>query len=298
MVLRYLIRSLLHRTVEQKIREKVVQAAEEGLASAAARGDADQPDEDAEPCDVGVVFALGIEAGGLEDLLSGVVTRRGDGVLTHEGGLRGRRLVVVQSGAGREAAARATEALIGGHQPRWIISAGFAGGLTSDLKRHDLLMVDGLVDLQGNRLAIDLKVNPADVAQMPNVHLGRLLTADRIVRRTDEKRSLGAKHAAVAVDMETFAVAEVCRQRKVRFLAVRIISDAVDDELPPDVEKLIRQKKPLRKFGAVAGTLINRPGSVKDMYRLKENALVASDRLAKFLVSTIEQLAPQTKKKA
>ncbi len=162
------------------------------------------------------------------------------------------------------------------------------------MKRHDLLMVDGLVDVEGNRLAIDLKVDPAAAAEMPNVHVGRLLTGDRIVGRPDEKRSLGAKHAAVAIDMETFAVAEVCRRRKVRFLAVRIISDGVDDELPPDMEKLIRQKTPLRKFGAVAGTLMNRLGSVKDMYRLKENALVASDRLAKFLASSIEQLVPRT----
>jgi adenosylhomocysteine nucleosidase len=294
MVLRYLIRNLLHQTVRRKVHEKVVEAAEEGLAAAAGRSEDDPPEDDPGPCDVGVVFALGIEAGGLEDLLSGVVTRRGDRFLAHEGGLGGRRVVVVQSGPGREAAARATEALICGHQPRWIISAGFAGGLTAGLKRHDLLMVDGLVDVEGHRLAIDLKVDPAALAQMPSVHLGRLLTADRIVRKPDEKRSLGEKHAAVAVDMETFAVAGVCRRRKVRFLAVRIISDAVDDELPPDVEKLMRQKSLLRKFGAVAGTLVNRPGSVKDIYRLKENALVASDRLARFLASTVEQLVPRT----
>jgi dihydroorotase len=41
-----------------------------------------------------------------------------------EGGLEGRRLVVVESGAGSQLAARATESLIAGHAPRWIISAG------------------------------------------------------------------------------------------------------------------------------------------------------------------------------
>ena len=122
------------------------------------------------------------------------------------------------------------------------------------------------------------------------MHVGPVLTVDRIVRLPEEKRSLGEKHQALAVDMESYAVAEVCRSHRVRFLAVRIISDAVDEELAPEVQRLVTQKTRTAKLGAAIGAIWKRPASVKDMWKLREDALVASDRLAKFLASTIEQL--------
>ncbi|OHB84476.1 MAG: hypothetical protein A2V98_15340 [Planctomycetes bacterium RBG_16_64_12] len=73
-------------------------------------------------------------------------------------------------------------------------------------------------------------------------------------------------------------------------MAVRVISDAVDDELPRDVKRLIEQQTRAAKLGAVVGAVWNRPSSVKDLWKLREDALVASDRLAQFLASTIEQL--------
>ena len=207
-----------------------------------------------------------------------------------QGGLAGRQVALVLSGAGPQNAAKATEALISGHRPPWVLSAGFAGGLSPELKRHDILMVDHLVDTSGNQLSIDLKVDPASLAAVPGVHVGRLLTADRVIRLPDQKRALFQQYAALAVDMESYAVAEVCRRRRVRFLAVRVINDAVDDELPADVENLLAQKTRAARLGAAASAIWRRPSSVKDMFKLKEHALLASDRLAKFLSGIVEQL--------
>lgn len=290
MVLRWIATNWLRNAAGAKLRETVTEAARDEVISAVKRAQSEVAEQSQLPCDVGLVFALGIEAGGLDDLLSGSTSTRGAGFAACRGGLCGRQLISIRSGVGRQAAERATEALISGHEPQWVISAGFAGGLHPELKRHDILMADGLVDLEGNRLSVALKVDREALAKARGVHLGTLLTADRIIRLPDEKRALGEKHRAMAVDMETFAVAQVCRREKVRFMAVRVISDGVEDELPPDVEHLMEQQTSVRKLGAVVGTVMNRPGSVKDMYNLKENALLAADRLAKFLASMIEQL--------
>jgi adenosylhomocysteine nucleosidase len=270
----------------------VVETAREKLAEAAETTETETPSPEERPCDVGVVFALRIESGGLEDRLEGVVGIRGHGFVVRQGRLKGRHLVVVRSGPGPEAARHATEALILGHHPQWVISAGFAGGLSPELNRHDLVMPDGLVNAAGDRLAVDVKVDAASLAQKPQLHVGRLLSVDRVVRLPEEKRALGEKYQALAADMETFAVAEACRRHHVRFLAVRIVTDAADDELPPEVQHLLRQKTRAAKFGAVVGAAWRRLSSVKDMLKLKENALVASDRLAKFLASIIERLVP------
>ena len=90
--------------------------------------------------------------------------------------------------------------------------------------------------------------------------------------------------------METLAVAEVCQREKQRFLAVRVVNDAVDDELPADVERLVRKKTWVRRVSAAAGTIVRRPSTVKDLWRFRETAIVCSQRLAKFLEGVVEQL--------
>ena len=296
MVLRFFLRQYLGSVAQQKVRETVVKAAQESVNEAVQ--DAEQQAEDPEQrkCDVGFVFALGIESGGLEDLLANVVTVRGAGILVRRGQLGSKRVVIAQSGPGCEAAAKTTAALISAHQPDWVFSAGFAGGLAKGVGKHDILMAEQVVYHDGRHLSLDLKVDPAALAAIPDVHLGTLLTTDRIIRLPKEKHDLGQKHEALAVDMETFAVAETCRREKVPLIGVRIISDAVDDELPEDLDRLMRQKTVVRKAGAVIGSILNRPGSVKDMLQLKEDALVASDKLAKFLESMIRQLGPVLEK--
>ncbi len=85
------------------------------------------------------------------------------------------------------------------------------------------------------------------------------------------------------------AVAQVCRREKQRFLAVRVIFDPVEQELPADVERLVRKSTLARKIGATAGTILRRPSSVKDLWHFRETAIACSERLAKFLEGVIEQ---------
>ena len=292
MVLRFFLRQWLGSLAQQKVRETVVKAAQDTVSEAVQGAEREAEDPELRKCDIGVVFALGIEAGGLEDLLTDVVTIRSEGIPVRRGRLGSKRVAIAQSGPGCEAASKATAALISAHEPDWIFSAGFAGGLDEALKKHDILMADRVTYHDGQQFSLDLKVDPKALAGTPGVHLGSLLTTDRIIRLPKEKRELGEKHKALAVDMETFAVAEACRQDKVPLIGVRIISDAVDDELPKDLDRLMRQKTAVRKAGAVVGSIMNRPGSVKDMLKLKEDALVASDKLAKFLKSMVQQLGP------
>ena len=265
-------------------------------AAQAATGAADQaqpaeeqapPERKREVCHVGLVFALPIESGGLIDRLSGVIRIDGHGFAAREGGLDGRRLVIVESGAGRAAAARATTALVAGHRPQWIISAGFAGGLHDSLAQGDLLMADRIVDQTGRVLDIDLKI---DRQAQRHLHVGRLLTMDRVVDTAEEKAALGRQFDALAVDMETIAVADVCQEEKIRFLSVRVIIDALARNLPADIDHLVKRRTTAGRLGAAAGAILRRPSSIKDMWQLKEDALVASERLANFLAGVIGQL--------
>jgi adenosylhomocysteine nucleosidase len=291
MFVRQLVTAWLRQAAQEKLREAVSDAAraaasEQGVPHAQAEGDA------LLPCEAAFLFALGVESGGLVDRLEGMTRRRYKTRTEFHGLLQGRPVLAVDSGVGIEAATRAADKVIGRHRPAWVVSAGFAGALREDLRRGHIVMADSVADLSGKELEVGLRMDQQAIAATRGLHVGRLLTLDRIVRSADEKRSLGEKHTALACDMETFAIAETCRRNKVRFLAVRVISDGLDDELPPELEQLVNQKSSAARIGAAAGAIFRRPGSVKDMWRLKEEAIKASDRLAKFLESVFEQLPP------
>jgi adenosylhomocysteine nucleosidase len=242
------------------------------------------------PCRCGVVFALGIEAAGLEDLLSGLIKIRGHGFVIKEGGLKGRRVVIVRSGANQKNAARAVDMLIDGHRPKIVISAGFAGGLSPAIGRYDILVADSVIDATGGQISLHNEGQPLKhLKDWPKLHVGKLLTLDRVVRKPDEKQALYEQHQAMALDMETYAVAEVCRERGVPLYTVRVILDAVDDALPPDVQRLLDQKTEAARLGAALGAVWRRPASIKDLWALKEKSLIASDRLAKFIERLIEE---------
>ena len=101
-----------------------------------------------------------------------------------------------------------------------------------------------------------------------------------------ERKALFHCTGALGVDMETFAVAEVCAARQVAFSSIRVINDTADEALPRDVEHLLVQKTAAARLAPPWARLAS-PGQRKEMYQLRENALVASGRLAKFLADQL-----------
>jgi adenosylhomocysteine nucleosidase len=302
MLLRWLVNQYLRDAAEGKLREVVG-----GITTSGAAATKDRPrpaplpavvtesGEQAPPaeflaCDVAFIFALGVESGGLVDLLHDSETSNHPHGVERAGKLGRREVVIVEGGVGQKAAGRSTAETIKFYQPKWVISAGFAGGLNETLRRGQIVMADEVTNLAGETIAIDLRLDRESLAATKGLHVGRLLTVDSILREPAERRDLAAKYASIACDMETFAVAAACRQQGIPFLAIRIISDAVDDELPPEIEHLLKQKSLAGKLGAAAGAVLKRFSAAKDLWKLREDALKASDRLAKFLVGITQQL--------
>ena len=285
MLLRWLVSNYLRQTAEQTLRETASE-----LLARPSRADAGGAGEEDIGCDVAVLFALPIESAGLVDQLQEARTVRLGDAIEHTGLLAGRSVVIANTGVGQKVAAKTTADVLEFHRPRWVVSAGFAGGLRDDVLPGHLLLVDKVVGRSGESLSIGLRSDPQWLASARGVHAGTLLTVDEIVRTEADKRELGERHSAIACDMETFAVADVCRTKQSPLIAVRIVTDAVDDTLPPEIDRLMRQKTMAGKLGAAAGAIFSRPTAAKDLWDLRGTALKSSDRLAKFLVGMIEQL--------
>ena len=241
------------------------------------------PANDAAHAHIGIVCALKLELAEYLDHCCDRVRKYSGGDFTFRGGFTGEdwdvRVVMVEAGTGHDRARRATQALIDAHTPSWVISAGFSGALHPDLKLGDVVLANSIVNQAGDELTVNANMT-ADLDR--GWHVGRLLMADEIIRTVAEKRQLHESTSALAVDLESLAVAQVCQQTNTRFLAARSISDDLSHDLPPEVMSVFGGSGSLRA-GAIAGALFKRPSSVKDMWQLRENAQLASERLARFL---------------
>jgi adenosylhomocysteine nucleosidase len=187
------------------------------------------------------------------------------------------------SGVGAVAAEAATRQLIAGHRPRALVSAGFAGGLDPGLARGSVV--------RASRVIRAGDVTPIDLARLESTVTPLLIASvDAVVATVDAKRDLAARTGACAVDMETHAVARVASAAGLPCHSVRVISDAADESLPPEVAALAAARSPLRRLGAVVGALGRRPAVARDVWRLWEHAVVDSRTLAAAVADLIGRL--------
>ena len=236
--------------------------------------------------DIGIVAALSMEVAPFVGRCLPVQSYVGDrfqvsGVLLHD-----IRIAVVESGAGANLAARATNTLIDGHAPKWVVSVGFSGALQPHLKVGDLVVANAIVDRQGKGLSVPVQMQSAP---QDRLFVGKFVNTEQIVRLAADKQQLGESTGALAVDMESLAVARVCAERNIRFMAVRVISDDLSKDLPQEVLSVFGSTG-YRRAGAVLSALWNRPSSWSDMWQLREQAVVAAARLGLFLRNVVERL--------
>ncbi|MFN8856551.1 MAG: 5'-methylthioadenosine nucleosidase, partial [Planctomycetaceae bacterium] len=85
------------------------------------------------------------------------------------------------------------------------------------------------------------------------------------------------------------AVAAVCRERKVRFMAVRVISDEMNQTLPDEALTILSDRGAVQ-IGAAIASLWKRPGSASELWQLRTAANEAATRLAFFLDGVVTRL--------
>ncbi len=241
-----------------------------------------------------VFFALEVESGSFEDMLSNTRRTQADGFHVMRGRFdsQEREVFVVRTGVGKDCARRAAEAVLQAHRPDFAISAGFAGGLVPELKKNDLFFPTSACDEEFRLMDLDVlpgKMLKTREARENAVQGGRLLTYQHVVEDEQEKRQCSEKYGAKAADMETYVLAEMCRDRAIPLYCVRAISDSLEDKIPQDIQKLMHQKSFMSQLGAAFHTAIKRPGSVVDMAKLRAGAMKASIRLSEILEVMVKQ---------
>jgi adenosylhomocysteine nucleosidase len=164
--------------------------------------------------------------------------------------------------------------------PDICIASGFAGGLTTAHKSGDIVVArsvrekgsleESVCDAELVSLAADCGAKPVD----------RFYTADRVISTSAEKRILGA--TAQAVDMESAAVLRQAKDWGCRCVAIRAISDAVDEDLPLDFN-LVTTPSGQIGSGRLIGEIARHPLAVPALIRFGLQAGRIAQELGSFL---------------
>ncbi|VFP81992.1 5'-methylthioadenosine/S-adenosylhomocysteine nucleosidase [Candidatus Erwinia haradaeae] len=160
---------------------------------------------------------------------------------------------LLKSGIGKVVAALSTTLLLHIYQPNLVINIGSAGGLNPLIKIGDIIISDELryhdVDvtacgyahgqMAGCPLSFRADKNLISIAELCskklNLHStrGLIVSGDIFIHGGVIRQHIrNIFPEAIAVDMESSAVAHVCYQFEIPFISIRAVSDIADQESP------------------------------------------------------------------
>jgi len=144
----------------------------------------------------------------------------------------------------------------------------------------------------GRTIGMDREL--VEVAERRGVRLAeRLLSSANMVVTAEGKNRLG--RMAEAVEMESFAVLTEAAERKIPAVAIRAISDGVDQDLPMDFSGVLDDQGKV-KASKVARSLARAPHKLPALLRLGRDTKFAATKLAEFLDGYIADLAARAER--
>lgn len=199
---------------------------------------------------IGIIVAMDSEMAMVKARMGRLTERKDNGFTFYEGRLGGNEVVLTRCGIGKVNAAVGTLTLIERYAPHVVVNTGVAGGtgatrvgdvvVATQVGYHGVWCGPGTArgQVQGmpkrfvcNGLAC---LNADALRGVEGLRRGMIASGDLFVTTPEEVKAILDIHPdAVAVDMESGAIAQVCTLKGVPFAVVRVVSDTpgVEDHL-------------------------------------------------------------------
>lgn len=161
--------------------------------------------------------------------------------------------LVACHGFGRSAARRAA-AEVADQGAEALLSFGIAGGLDPRLASGTVLVATE-IRFEGKALPTDAAWSERLRVRIGGSVLAPLAHAAKVATTVGQKRELFDLTGAAAVDMESFAVAEIAAERGLPFTALRVVADTADDALPGVALAAVTDDGHVRVMRSVLGAI-------------------------------------------
>ena len=211
------------------------------------------------------------------------------------GKLGSHEVLIVHTGMGSSRACERVLRLLREHpEIDCLVSAGYAGGLDPRLACGALVLATNHSDPQLLVAAQDLL---GDRCQA-----GGLADSAFPVETCAAKARLARTSGAIAVDMETAIVAQLCQEHEVPLLSLRVISDTACEELPVPFSVCFDPVTERPRPAALLRFLLRNPGRVRGFARfvssVNRSRRVLTDALIELTGVLSEETATQTQAQA
>jgi adenosylhomocysteine nucleosidase len=206
----------------------------------------------------------------------------------------------VATGIGmKRARAIARQALAAMPETQLVIATGVVGALSGGLRPGDIVIADRALKAREDS-AHPEQVLPVDSATIDlcerilhraglDSSTGAILSSMRVIPNAAEKRAAKQHSGAIAVDMESAAIAIEATARGVPFAIVRTVIDSLEDEVfGAEMADEQGRVKPL----AAANYLVRNPGAFLKIPWMLRNLTLATRALADAIEALIKTLPP------
>lgn len=187
---------------------------------------------------IGVLSAMTKEHVQLTGLLKEAKTEQKGNFEFTVGQLGRNTLILMQCGMGKVNAAVGTTTLIQSYAPDCIISTGCAGGIDANLQVMDVVVSTETVyhdvsipgceagQMQGLPARFRAEQELVETACGIGAHAGLICTGDQFITEQAQLESIKTLFPeALAVDMESAAIAQTCFLHGIPYVSFRILSD-------------------------------------------------------------------------
>ena len=206
-------------------------------------------------------------------------------------------VIVVEGGAGRQKAEKATRQLIETYQPDIVVSAGFAGAVQADVRLGDIFICDRLMSVEGPAALWGLDT----VRERSPIHADLVeklrgkedthqkydfcgcLSVPQFVSSSSMKAWIGSTFPVSIIDMESYWVSETAAAYGVPHVVVRSVLDTMEQTIPAFVGETVSAEEGQRKWERAIKYLVSRPTEAPKLIRLASQVKIAGASLSEFL---------------
>ena len=193
---------------------------------------------------IGIIVAMNKELELLKPMLENLRVSESNGIKFYCGTIGNHKIAAMKCGIGKVNAAIGTVAMIDNYNPELVINTGVAGAMNSKVNVMDMVVGQQVCyhdvwcggfdegssygQVQGLPLYFDGSSKIINMIESKeNVHCGLIVSGDQFVYTMDQIAVIN-KHfpEALAVDMESGAIAQTCFVRNTPFVSMRVISDS------------------------------------------------------------------------
>ncbi len=244
--------------------------------------------------------AFGQEIAGLrrQMAIEEVIASRGRNLF--RGRLKNRDCLLVQTGMGKGRAESAIQWVLERYPVAAVISLGFAGALTPELKIGEVVVCSTMhcgsrfekEEGQAKAYAADANLlvlasrGPRDGTT--RFCLGSGVTVVQLDSSPQRMQELGHNFHADIVDMESYWIARIASARQVPFIAIRSISDTMQHDVQPFDRILTSDGRLLWKRAALCFLL--HPQYLMNVFTLFRNTRLAERNLTTFISDLVARI--------